>query len=124
MEFLKVDLEAADIPDLIIMAILHHISHHFIPEVAQGHLLSIRPLPQRNSCKSHPRLEHQHFFVLEFVALEDDVPGNNHVDVPQSQPFQLVREDIDVRNGYSHFVAIVKDDVSTAQSEHYPLVGF
>lgn len=123
VEFFKVDLEGINIPDLIIMAVLHHILDHLIPEITQGHLFGICPLPQCDSCNPHPGLEHEHFLILELVALEDDVPGNYHVDVPQSESLQLVGEDIDVRNGHPHLVAVVEDDVSAAQSEHDPLAG-
>lgn len=34
-----------------------------------------------------------------------------------------MREDIDVRNGCSHLVAVVQDDVSASESEDDPLGG-
>lgn len=34
-----------------------------------------------------------------------------------------MREDIDVRDGHSHLVAVVQDDVSAAKSEYDPLAG-
>lgn len=80
------------------------------------------PLFEGDARQTYSCVEIEDVFIFEFLAFEDDIPGEDDVGVPQFEPAETVREDSYICDGGLHFKSVVQDNVSVPELQDEPVV--
>lgn len=115
--------ETDDAVNAIIETIFSPVSYHLFPDITNGDAFSLGPLTKSDSSDAYSRLDDQNVFGFEPIGFENDISGKDDIDVPQFEPLQLVREDVQVRNRGLHLETVVQDDVPAPKTKDYLLGG-